>query len=74
MVIGLLWHDSSDATLGEKVTAARARYEERFGRVPNVCYVNPSALPEGDVEIAGMMLRPAQHILRYHYWVGVEAE
>lgn len=47
---GLLWFDDDPRrSVGEKAAAAARRYVEKFGRLPNVCYVHPSMLGgEGD--------------------------
>lgn len=38
----LLWLDDSNKPLAEKVQAVAARWREKFGSAPNVCYVNPA--------------------------------
>jgi hypothetical protein len=43
---GLLWFDADPKRdLAEKVRSAADRYRFKFGRSPNLCYVNPSTLP-----------------------------
>jgi hypothetical protein len=43
---GLLWFDADPKRdLAEKVRSAADRYRFKFGRWPNLCYVNPSMLP-----------------------------
>jgi len=44
---GLLWFDNDPhRPLEEKVKRAARRYKKKFGRMPNVCYVNPAMLAQ----------------------------
>jgi hypothetical protein len=72
MDVGLLWHDSGSEDLARKVARAAKRYQDRFGEKPNVCYVNPALLPDGDRRINGILVRPSPRILRHHFWLGLE--
>ncbi len=51
--IGLLWYDNGADDLGGSVARAAARYKERFGVDPNVCYVHPATLPEVNARSMG---------------------
>lgn len=72
MNVGLLWHDNGAEDLAAKLTRAAARYRARFGQPPNVCYVNPAALPTGDKQIGAIQVRTSPKILRHHLWLGRE--
>jgi hypothetical protein len=92
-----LWFDSDPKRdLAEKVARAADRYRFKFGRRPNLCYVNPSMLGNGSaarlgrrarrqtngrtreitevgsLEFNGVRLVPADNVLKYHLWIGVE--
>ena len=78
---GLLWFDADPKRdLAEKVARAADRYHVKFGRRPNLCYVNPSMLngsaaevvAAGSVEVNGVRLVSAPNVLRHHFWIGVE--
>jgi hypothetical protein len=71
MNIGLLWHDSQKP-VDLVVPLAAARYEQRFGESPNVCYVNPTVLPDGDRAVDGVLIKSSAQVLKFHYWLGVE--
>ncbi len=71
MEIGLLWYGKKKE-LSSQLTKAVKRYRERFGEVPNVCYVNPQSLPEGERQVNGVLLRPSATVLRDHLWIGRE--
>jgi len=79
MKTGLLWFDNDPSrALEEKVRRAASRYQQKFGRRPNVCYVHPSLLdgnphqtcPTSGVET--MRVTPLPSVLRHHFWVGEE--
>ncbi|HDQ34866.1 MAG TPA: hypothetical protein ENN14_00955 [Chloroflexi bacterium] len=72
MQSGLLWHDSSANALSLKIGRAIERYRERFGAAPNVCYVHPQQLPEGEQRIGEVAVRASERVLLHHFWVGQE--
>jgi hypothetical protein len=70
---GLLWFDADPKRdLADKVTRAADRYHFKFGRRPNLCYVHPSMLDLGSVELNGVRLIPADNVLKHHFWIGIE--
>jgi len=70
---GLLWFDADPKRdLAEKVARAVDRYRFKFGRRPNLCYVNPSTLGQGPIVLEGIRLLPAPNVLKHHFWIGVE--
>jgi hypothetical protein len=70
---GLLWFDANPKRdLAEKICRAADRYHLKFGRRPNLCYVNPANLITGSTEINGVRLVPADNVLKHHYWIGEE--
>lgn len=71
MQVGLLWHDTR--SVAEVVPIAAARFEKRAGRPANVCYVHPTALPDGACVVDGVRVRTSSRVLRMHFWVGEEA-
>ena len=73
MKVGLLWFDDDPQRgIEEKVQRAAQRYRERFGRLPNVCYVNPIALPQKkELRCGRVRIIAAPNVLPHHFWVGV---
>jgi hypothetical protein len=70
---GLLWFDADPKRdLTEKVGLAADRYQAKFGRHPNLCYLNPAMLENGSLEINGVRLVPAANVLKHHFWIGEE--
>ena len=74
MDTGLLWYDEDP--IAQAVAKAAARYEKKMGQAPNVCYVNPATLPDGETQVGGGDgAQPSEARLRpCHYWIGIEAE
>jgi hypothetical protein len=70
---GLLWLDADPKrSLAEKLARAVDRYRFKFGRRPDLCYVNPATLENGTVEIDGVRVIPASNVLKHHFWIGEE--
>jgi hypothetical protein len=71
---GLLWFDADPKrALNEKVAQAADRYRHKFGRKPNLCYVNPMMLPGSEpAECNGVRLVPSRSVLKHHFWIGIE--
>lgn len=72
---GLLWYsDSPKLSLQAKVQQAAARYQHKYGRKPNLCYVNPLMLAGNEpAEYDGVRVAPLQNVLKHHFWIGMEA-
>jgi len=68
----LLWFDdSSRVPFVDKVHEAVEAYQDKFGRPPDVCYVNPQDLPNGLTPPLGVAVEPETSVLRHHFYVGV---
>lgn len=73
MRTGWLWFDNdSGRTLEEKVARAVARYRDKFGRSPDTCYVHPQTIAGEEQQCGAVRLVAARHVLRHHFWLGVE--
>ena len=72
MTTGLLWYDNDPKrSLEAKIVAAVERYEAKFGKRPNACYVNPASLNAGAVQVKGLRVVGAENVLPHHFFVGV---
>jgi len=74
---GLLWFDDSPSrAVTEKIERAVQRYQQKYGHHPDVCYVHPAHLKEGEVSVAdalgttGVKVLPAKSVLPHHFWLG----
>lgn len=82
MDFGLLWYDNdAQRALEDKIGQAARRYLQKYGRLPNVCYVHPQALAARPVQEPGLDCRldnpratirvlSASNILIHHFWLG----
>jgi hypothetical protein len=82
MNIGMLWFDNDPkAGLAVKVERAATYYRNKYGKIPTLCFVHPSmipqaAAPEGKNEkdgysTAGVEIRSHTSVLPNHFWIGV---
>ena len=73
MKSGLLWYDNSSKSITAKIEDAVRRYKEKFGTMPDTCFVNPRDLDaeekphvEIKLDVAGKAT-----IMPNHIWLGV---
>lgn len=70
---GLLWFDDDPVrSLADKVGRAARRYELKYGRAPNVCYVHPTMIDNREARVDALRVLPARTVLPNHFWVGVQ--
>ena len=80
MHTGLMWFDNDPRTaLDAKIQKASDYYKQKFGRLPDLCLVNPSMLGESQLETIEqrglqITIRPYRPVLPGHLWIGVEEE
>jgi hypothetical protein len=76
MNAGMLWFDNDPKTaLTAKIERAVDYYKHKYGRVPNLCLVHPSAFPaeQSDKPISDLLtVRPYRPVLPGHLWVGID--
>jgi len=72
--IGLLWYDDTQMEFAAKVQQVAQRYEEKFDRCRNTCYVNPASMPGATKKLSlnGIKVVTSRAILPNHFWVGVQ--
>ncbi len=69
---GMMWFDNDKtASLAVKLDRAVDYYRQKYGRMPNLCLVHPSAVGELAVE-GPITVRPYRPVLPGHLWIGVE--
>ncbi|MCA9969248.1 MAG: hypothetical protein KC425_03485 [Anaerolineales bacterium] len=72
MNVGMLWLDADEKRpFEEKVLRAVEYYSEKYGRFPELCFVNPASLAD-EQRIGQVVVKPAHMVLRNHFWLGVE--
>jgi len=68
---GLLWFDDDPRRhIDEKVRLAAARYRQKFGVAPDVCYVNRRMIDRAELRIGDVRVVPVSTVLPNHFWVG----
>ena len=75
MHTGMLWFDNDPATtLSIKIQKAADYYRKKFGRVPDLCLVNPSMLEKDQkkLELGKLTIRSYRPEMPGHLWIGVE--
>ncbi len=80
--VGMLWRDTSDATLEMKVTRAALHWRTsvKHGNCeawPDVCHVSPDALAEETTVTFGevtILVAPLKTIMPDTFWIGRRSE
>ena len=73
MQIGMLWlDDDKKRSFDEKVRRAVDYYQDKYGRLPDLCFVNKAMLPQ-EKRVGKVNVHPANHVMQHHFWLGVKA-
>jgi hypothetical protein len=73
MNVGMLWFDNDPKTaLAAKVHQAAEYYRAKYGRMPDLCLVNPTMLKEPQAQDGKILIRPLRSVLPGHLWIGVD--
>ena len=75
MHTGMLWFDNDPATtLSVKIQKAADYYRKKFGRMPDLCLVNPAMLEKDQkkLELGKLTIRSYRPVMPDHLWIGVE--
>ena len=71
MNVGMLWlDDDKQRPLEEKVSRAADYYQEKYGRSPELCLVNPKMLAE-EKKVGRVWVQPKNTVLLHHFWLGM---
>jgi hypothetical protein len=83
MKIGMLWFDNDKQTdLTTKIESASIYYFQKYGKLPNICFVHPSMLPKRDnppenqkeaasYKAGNVEVKSNQSVLPNHLWIGI---
>lgn len=73
MNIGMLWlDDDKKRPFAEKVQRAADYYQDKYGRLPELCLVNIQALAD-EQQIGKIKVQPTRTVLRDHFWLGMQS-
>ena len=71
MKVGMLWlDDNRKRSFEEKVQRAADYYHAKYGRQPEVCYVNKGALAN-ELAILSIQVKGVVTVLPHHFWLGM---
>ncbi len=71
MKSGLLWFDNSKKPITAKIEDAAKRYKEKFGIIPDTCFVNPRDLESETKPSLKIRVDSKATIMPNHIWLGV---
>jgi hypothetical protein len=83
MKIGMLWFDNDKQTdLTAKIESASQYYFQKYGKLPNICFVHPSMLPKktnspenqkesASYKAGNVEVKSNQSVLPNHLWIGI---
>lgn len=78
MNTGMMWFDNDPKTpLDVKVLKAADYYRHKYGRIPDLCLVNPGIFEKSPALVGGaqcgkILIRPLRSIMPGHLWIGVD--
>lgn len=71
MDVGMLWLDTDKKrSFDEKVRRAAEYYEDKYGHLPDMCFVNTKAI-DSEKKIDNVKVQPGKTILPGHFWLGM---
>lgn len=74
MNVGMLWlDDNKRRSFSEKVQRAADYYQEKYGRLPELCLVNVQMLA-AEQQIGKIKVQPVKTVLRDHFWLGMQTQ
>lgn len=72
MNIGMLWYDGDHKkTLQERIESGVRYYVKKYGKMPEICLVNPK---DGIVQVPNIKVRSYVSIPAGHMWIGQEED
>jgi hypothetical protein len=76
MNVGMLWFDGDNkCDVESRVKRAADFYKSKYGRAPNLCFVHPQTLEQGQpASVDGIKILSSMSVLPDHFWLGVEEE
>jgi hypothetical protein len=75
MNIGMLWFDNDPKTeLNLKIDRAASYYRSKYGQTPNLCFVHPSMVKDGNGRLTEIEVRTNRSVLPNHFWIGVKTK
>lgn len=72
----MLWLDTSNKSIREKVQRAAEYHEKKYQVSPTVCYIHPSMFADKEkyFTVGKVSVKRDREILPHHFWLGVESK
>ena len=71
MNVGMMWLDTDQKrSFDEKVRRAAEYYEDKYGHLPELCFVNNNALST-EKNVDTVKVQPIKTVLPGHFWLGM---
>lgn len=70
---GMLWFGGKLDTVGDRLVAGVAAYEDRYGRRPTMCEMHPTTFANFRGDTCGVRLVESNRVLPHHFWLGEES-
>ena len=75
MNIGMLWFDNDPKVdFAIKVERAADYYRSKYGQTPNLCFVHPSMVNDGQTRLSEIEVRSNRSVMPNHFWIGVNSK
>jgi len=73
MFTGMMWYDNDPKTdLLDKVNRAAEYYKTKYGRIPEVCLVNPAMIEKTRLQTGKILVRAVRTVRPHYFWIGNE--
>lgn len=74
MKVGLLWFDGDlNICLETRITRAAMYYNNKYGRYPNLCIINPATAGEiPPRSVTGLDVQLSPTVQPDHFWLGID--
>ena len=70
---GIMWFENDVKKSLDFIVKELFEYNKaKYNKNGNVCYVNPKLLPDGEIVINNIKVKPWKSILPNHYWLVIE--
>ncbi|MEN6408313.1 MAG: hypothetical protein ABFD44_01210 [Anaerolineaceae bacterium] len=72
MNTGMLWFDNDPKTeLMSKIERAARYYYQKYGQLPDLCFVHPSMLADAPARSGSIEVKTNRSVLPNHFWLGI---
>lgn len=75
MNVGMMWFDADkQRSLERRIGRAVSYYQEKYGRQPTICFLNPGTAGQQPPAVDGLQLQTSASVLPDHFWLGVKPD